>query len=82
MADPATVTYGVLVNAEYPHRDLMRYARRSEDLGLDAVPEIDGVEQRQLLGATGYDVEQVLERHQRFSRICDCTLTGTPREPA
>ena len=31
-----TVTYGVLVNAEYPHRDLMRYARRSEDLGLDA----------------------------------------------
>ncbi len=36
MADPATVTYGVLVNAEYPHHDLMRYARRSEDLGLDA----------------------------------------------
>jgi len=36
VADPATVTYGVLVNAEYPHSDLMRYARRSEDLGLDA----------------------------------------------
>lgn len=37
MADPAIMTYGVLVNAEYPHHDLMRYARRSEDLGLDAL---------------------------------------------
>lgn len=36
MAEAATVTYGVLVNAEYPHHDLMRYARRSEELGLDA----------------------------------------------
>ncbi|HUG05712.1 MAG TPA: LLM class flavin-dependent oxidoreductase [Candidatus Limnocylindria bacterium] len=37
MADPVTLTYGVLINAEYPHHDLMRYARRSEDLGLDAL---------------------------------------------
>lgn len=37
MADAVTVTYGVLINAEYPHSDLMRYARRSEDLGLDAL---------------------------------------------
>lgn len=37
MADPVTLTYGVLINAEYPHRDLMRYARRSEELGLDAL---------------------------------------------
>ena len=36
MADPVTLTYGVLINAEYPHRDLMRYAALSEELGLDA----------------------------------------------
>lgn len=36
MADPVNVKYGVLVNAEYPHQDLMRYARRSEELGFDA----------------------------------------------
>jgi 5,10-methylenetetrahydromethanopterin reductase len=36
VADPVTLTYGVLVNAEYPHADLMRYAKRSEELGFDA----------------------------------------------
>jgi len=36
VTDPVTLTYGVLVNAEYPHRDLMRYAQQSEALGLDA----------------------------------------------
>ncbi len=36
MADPVKLTYGVLINAEYPHRDLMRYAGRSEELGFDA----------------------------------------------
>lgn len=36
MADQVTVRYGVLVNAEYPHSELMRYARRSEELGFDA----------------------------------------------
>lgn len=36
MADPVTLTYGVLINAEYPHKDLMRYAALSEELGFDA----------------------------------------------
>lgn len=36
MADPVRLTYGVLINAEYPHRDLMRYATKSEELGFDA----------------------------------------------
>src|SRR3972149_9693383 len=36
VADAVTLTYGVLVNAEYPHRDLMRYAARCEELGFDA----------------------------------------------
>lgn len=37
MADPVALTYGVLLNAEHAHRDLMRYARRTEELGLDAL---------------------------------------------
>jgi 5,10-methylenetetrahydromethanopterin reductase len=37
-ARPSVVlTYGVLLNAEHRHADLMRYARRAEELGLDAL---------------------------------------------
>jgi 5,10-methylenetetrahydromethanopterin reductase len=37
-ARPSVVlTYGVLINAEHAHQDLMRYASRSEELGLDAL---------------------------------------------
>lgn len=37
MADPVRLTYGVLLNAEYPHADLMVYARLIEELELDAL---------------------------------------------
>lgn len=37
MAAPVDLKYGVLLNAEYPHQDLMRYAARSEELGFDAL---------------------------------------------